>query len=106
MQIRIVKHFGPYAETFRINLQPCSLGEITVSRHTNVEGTEWKSPNINWPGCGDKTREQTAIFLLALQIAVFLAGVLAGTHKMDLAKLNAICECQMTDTNGKVIESF
>jgi hypothetical protein len=74
--LKITRYFTQYSKTYSINLREHGLGEITISRHTNVDGTEWKPATVNWAGCGDQARHLTERFINALNIAAYLCGTL------------------------------
>lgn len=103
MKIKIVKHFSQYTQYYRIYWRESMIGEITVSRNTTIDGTGWKPAEINWPGCGDQSELSTMIFMLALQIAIYLCRTLNGTTTLYLAELNKICQCEMVDPAGNPV---
>lgn len=74
--LKITRYFTKYSKTYRINLREQGLGEITISRHTTVDGTEWKPATVNWAGCGDQPRHLTEQFVFALNTATYLCGTL------------------------------
>lgn len=74
--LKITRYFTQYSKTYRINMREDGLGEITISRHTTVDGSSWKPATVNWAGCGDQARHLTERFSSALTVAAYLCGTL------------------------------
>lgn len=73
--MKITKHFNKFTQMYTICLREHKLGEMSVIRASDFEGT-WLPVTINWAGCGSQTVEQTKRFEEALTVARGLAMLL------------------------------